>query len=139
MNKLDIDYVISQKELSYLNLSLIDSDFSNDSSYYIYKNNTDEKKNYTFLTQNKLEIECSKDSNIEIPINYSDRWNSEKDLKITENNYGGLSIKCETDDIFTVDYLPRFYQLQPHSLGFNAIILLVTIGLFTARKEKNEN
>ena len=139
MNKLDIDYVISQKELSYLNLSLIDSDFSNDSSYYIYKNNTDEKKNYTFLTQNKLEIECSKDSNIEIPINYSDRWNSEKDLKITENNYGGLSIKCETDDIFIVDYLPRFYQLQPHSLGFNAIILLVTIGLFIVRKEKNEN
>jgi hypothetical protein len=136
MNKLDIDYVISQKELSDLNLSLINSDFSTDSSYFIYKNNTDEKKNYTFLTQNKLEIECSKDLNIEIPINYSDRWSSEKNLKITENNYGGLSVKCEIDGLFIVDYLPRFYQLQPHSLGFNAIILLVTIGLFIARKEK---
>ena len=30
MNKLDIDYVISQKELSDLNLSLIDSDFFTD-------------------------------------------------------------------------------------------------------------
>ena len=139
LNKLDIDYVISQKELFNLNLSLIDNDFSTDGSYFIYKNKIEEKKNYTFLTQNKLEIECSKDLNIEIPINYSNRWNSEKNLKITENNYGGLSINCETDGLFIVNYLPRFYQLQPHSLGFNAIILLVTISLFTARKEKNEN
>jgi hypothetical protein len=139
LNKLDIDYVISQKELFNLNLSLIDNDFSTDGSYFIYKNKIEEKKNYTFLTQNKLEIECSKDLNIEIPINYSNRWNSEKNLKITENNYGGLSINCETDGLFIVNYLPRFYQLQPHSLGFNAIILLVTISLFTARKEKNAN
>jgi hypothetical protein len=139
LNKLDIDYVISQKELFNLNLSLIDNDFSTDGSYFIYKNKIEEKKNYTFLTQNKLEIECSKDLNIEIPINYSNRWNSEKNLKITENNYGGLSINCETGGLFIVNYLPRFYQLQPHSLGFNAIILLVTISLFTARKEKNEN
>ena len=84
-------------------------------------------------------ILATKELNVEIPINYSNRWNSEKNLIITENNYGGLSIKCETDDLFIVDYLPRFYQLQPHSLGFNAIILLVTISLFITRKEKNEN
>ena len=36
MNKLDIDYVISQKELSDLNLLLIDSDLSTDNSYFIY-------------------------------------------------------------------------------------------------------
>ena len=60
---------------------------------------------------------------IEIAKKHAD----EKNLKITENNYGGLSVKCETDGLFIVDYLPRFYQLQPHSLGFNAIILLLSL------------
>ena len=41
--------------------------------------------------------------------------------------------------LVAVNYLPKFYQLQPHSFGYNAIILLVTISLFITRKEKNEN
>ena len=76
---------------------------------------------------------------IEIPINYSNKWKNKGNLKISENSFGGLVIECNKNGLFTLDYLPRFYKFQPHSLNYNVIILLITVSLFFIKKEKNEN
>ena len=135
IKKLDIDYIISEKSIYEKNFKLI----YDEGSFLIYKNVSNEKRHYKFINQNKIEISCTEDLDIEIPINYSNKWKNKGNLKISENSFGGLVIECNKNGLFTLDYLPRFYKFQPHSLNYNVIILLITASLFFIKKEKNEN
>ena len=135
IKKLDIDYIISEKSIYETNFKLI----FDEGSFLIYKNVSNEKRHYKFINQNKIEISCTENLDIEIPINYSNKWKNKENLKISENSFGGLVIECNKNGLFTLDYLPRFYKFQPHSLNYNVIILLITASLFFIKKEKNEN
>ena len=133
-NQLNIDFVISKQPLNNNDLSL----FSDEGEFLIYVYESNKGKNYSFINQNEIIVECKKNLTIDIPLNYSKHWKNSKDIEITKNDYGGMSIACNNSEFSVITYKPRLYRLQPHSLFFNLIVILFSFLCFKFKK-KTEN
>ena len=108
-NQLNIDFVISKQPLNNNDLSL----FSDEGEFLIYVYESNKRKNYSFINQNEIKVECKKNLTIDIPLNYSKHWKNSKDIEITKNDYGGMSIDCNNSEFSVIRYKPRLYRLQP--------------------------
>jgi len=133
-NNLNIDYIISKQPFTNKNFSLLNDE--GQFLIYIYESNIEKK--YSFINQNKIKVDCKENHVLDIPVNYSQHWKNSNNIEIIKNDYGGMSIACNSNEIFILSYEPRLYRFQPHSLFFNSIVLLFSIFMFQFKKENRK-